>query len=937
MSAGTQIDWDAAAKQAGVPLTGAASPSSGGGIDWDAAERQAKGTAAAPKPGFVQGFKDTFAPTQMWNQARDTFSNAKNAYHAIAHGTPEQRDAAIYEGIRGALPVTARMAVPSVEDAEAAAQEGKSPEAEHIGSFRQGVKALPKTIASEETPTRMAGQGVGLVANEFLPGIGEEADEAEGEGLLGRLASRVEEPKAIRATRKFVTAARTKPEEIAEKASEPLEAATGQQQERLNTALKTARQNLSPLYENIHATDAGRNPEGAIHVPEEISQQFAPKAAPADKLNAKELSDAGLAGKQATRFIADGMSDAEASRTLTGLGYSPKVVRRALADVAYPEQGGGYTIEKARALRTKLYRAADAAEGREDFQAQRNFTEQARDLTGAMRERVRDLDPQGRLLADFDRADAAYGQAREDQRVLRPLTEAMEGDRTPSAEKFQKAWDGMSSAQRNALGRLAKNAGLNIPEMEEGAATSGKVVRGTKPVRTDWMDRYVKGAIPARLALAGVMGGLGYMGGRNKAIPEWARQAMYLLPTLIGYGGVGMVKPILARGAALDAMEGLPKAAPRPSYRPTVPIVSREQLERELAQGSSQFMPSAGARRALPETTEPRAIGPRRQLPPSSAPSGEPINAAGYVRPILPSGMDRSDMPRWLLEEGGHEGLNVLPSGARSVTASGVPTRETPLLPGGRLPRPVRGLLAKQNLNELPSSGEVITPGARLALPPGTPTEPIGKRMRTIGGRVIGPGGNIEGYTAEGSEKEATGHGASQSANEEDRTLSPAEQRVQGRIDEIDARIANTKSASKLRNLTRDRKQLVGELEGARQKGSAYSAEQEYAPETIQSAKEEMVAALRLWDELPAPERIRIDDYDEQGNRVRAQDRNQWIGVGSPRGAVEDMYPWVKQVKGYDLSDLKAALRKGKGAAFDRWLRAAADFVEKQGREPGEE
>lgn len=702
MSAGTQIDWDAAAKQAGVPLTGGASPSStGGGIDWDAAERQAKAPAAqstirrawnwmnAPNAGmekFGEEHPALAAPMRFANAAGATAEALPKAtYEMVRHPEQSAREQVQQLDDLGISKFARAHPMARMLDPTGGALSTAIPLAEGVGrNLYRGYKGgvLPEALgvgAGNVAAGKAMGEIPGAITKPIRAGMGRTAD--------------------------FMEAARTTPEEIGKRASAPLEAATGEKQAAIRGGLKEQRQNISPLYENLHAIDEADSPTGAIKVPEEVAEEFAPKAEKPLKLTVGEAQDlerrstAGsnaltrrqAASQLATKMLADGMSEDDARQLLRGqFGFNGNQTEVVMREASAPGEGGGYTIAKARALRRELYDAADKAENREDFQEAKRYGQQARQLTQSMRDRAADLDPRGRLLQDFDRADQAWAQTREDQRVLHPLLDALEGRGTPSAEKFQKAWDSLTGAQRNALNRLEASGRMDLPELEKGAQTSGTVLKGTRPARTSWMDRYIKGELPARLVSSGAGVGLAslgaYEGGKHHALTPAVRAILSSLP-IMGYVAPGLISPVMARVAAIRGLEDLPESAPAGENGPMRPNVTPGTIQGERGAFANRM---TNGRQALPETAEPRTIGPRRQLPPSSAPSGEPINATGNVRRALPS---------------------------------------------GRFPRPVRGLLAKQNVNELPSSGEVITPGARRALPPaGSPPE---APIRTRSGNII--------------------------------------------------------------------------------------------------------------------------------------------------------------------------------------------------------
>lgn len=301
--------------------------------------------------------------------------------------------------------------------------------------------------------------------------------------------------------------------------------------------------------------------------------------------------------------------------------------------------------------------------------------------------------------------------------------------------------------------------------------------------------------------------------------------------------------------------------------------------------------------------------------------------------------------------------LMAVPDEEEGIVGSGPyrgPSRPGGIVPGagralpGMVARPVRGLLAEQNVNELEPGRIPITPGARRALPPGvavgTAEPPSPGSVRTIGGNIIGRGGQIEERLPEEAYRERTGPLEHAQPKIEDRTKSEAEVRLERRIEQLDERLKLAKTDNKIKALTREKRGLQSQLEDARARGRKYSVEASYAPDVAQGAKEEMQNALRLWEELPEPSRTPQYDYDETGHEMGHP--TGWVGTNSPKETVYGAFPWLRNMREYNLSDLREALRRGKGQVYDRFIEAAAEYVKAQketgaerplGREPGED
>lgn len=540
---------------------------------------------------ILQKWGGTAQPQQpsMWGKLTESYNPDVEQFaqkHPVL-GAPARFFDAVGGAVLGTPQALYRTAFPekgaqeSPEDKNFDAYEQAHPFVGHLARPFYQIGGMFVNPASEEAARYWTGRDPNLkpsasgaasvLPEAFGTGVGNvAAGEMTGEAIRGGV-SRVL-PKA----RSVVEAARTTPEQVAEQAKGGLTASTAARQGAIRESLATARKNVSPLYDSIHSADEAQNPSGAIDLSGVIEEnpELAPKAPKAAKLTAKEISDAGLAAKQANKFIANGSTDAETRQVLKGLGYAPKVVDRAMQDIAAPGEGGGYTIENARSLRAKIGRAARAAERAGNYQDAARLNGAYEDVTQAMRDRAASLDPNGGLLNDFDRADAKWAQVRNAQKVLEPLLEAKEG-RTPSAEEFQSAWNKLTSAQRTELGDLAKGAGLDLEDLKSQSATAGKVLKGTKPSPSNWMQRYMYGSIPMRLGIAAGMGLGGYGLLRNH--PE-LRPLMYALP-MAGYVGAGLAAPVMERAGAIEAMRELPEAASRESYGPEMLPKARSGAE----------------------------------------------------------------------------------------------------------------------------------------------------------------------------------------------------------------------------------------------------------------------------------------------------------------------------------------------------------------------
>lgn len=679
---GTANFWAAVA---GPNAAAPGSPEATGGAGyWDQVRKSAPVAQNEAKPGVWQGFKETFAPTALGSQVVDA---AKSGYRTIAHGTPEERTDLLRESL-GPM----KAVVPTAEEFETGAREGRNPMLLHASNLWHEAEAAPKAVwdaRSQETAPRAFGQALGTGANMLLPGVGEEAPEAEGENFLARAASRLEAPKAVGIARRAVTGLRTTPEEIGEKASGRLIASATNRQSAIGQALRTAKQNVAPLYQNLHAADEAANPAGGIDLSHVDLEGVAKKAAG----SARPLSQReSMAASMASRVMADGMSESDAKLFLKGQGYAPKQIDVIMGSATAPasaEEGGGYTLAKARALRAQAARGARTAERAGNHVEAARLNGTYAQITDAMKQRAADLDPSGGLLNDFERADAKWSDIRSAERTLGPLLEAKSG-KYASPEGFQKAWSKLDSNQRRELQLLSRDAGLDLNALKAGGKAAGTVIRGMHPGMTPWYNRMLYGYLPAKVATGVGMGLLaGHEAGR-RGLPKWATGLSYVLPMAAGYGGVGLIQPLLERGAAMEGIEGLPKELPRAGFGRETPSVPWRPPP----------TPEPG-NRLLPEHAGGGPIVPDEILPPRRA--GSIVTPEPGGQPLLRGQVTRSKFPSPMLPAVGETGE-----------------------PGTGLPR------------------RPIVPGERRALPPASAYDLAEARtpehgIRTINGKIVPP------------------------------------------------------------------------------------------------------------------------------------------------------------------------------------------------------
>ncbi|MGH9735420.1 MAG: hypothetical protein ACRD8A_12630 [Candidatus Acidiferrales bacterium] len=438
-------------------------------------------------------------------------------------------------------------------------------------SVTQGVKGPLDTLLDTDEegplgtdPREWIGRAVTNIGRNLYRGYkGGVLPEALGVGagnvVAGKLMGELTHPlvrKLPRAIGRLTTAAKTTPEELAERAGPGLEASMAKRQGIIRQGIRQADQNTSPLYENLREAEA--NASGGVDL-SEVEGLPQPKT-PAAKLTTRELTDAGLAGKQATRFLADGMSEAEARQTLKGLGYAPKVVDRALQDVAYPNENGGYTLDQARAIRRQVGRDLYSAEGSANPDRMRiaALKRTYGQVTDAMRDRAQQLGgPEG--LRQFDLADAKYRATREAERQLRPLLDA------DSPEEFQQKWDKLNTVQKNRLRELSADAGLDLDALKEGNQTARKVLAGTTGTQRNGFGRRMVPYYAAKLGLGLGAGTLGYGMGRKMGSRD-LEYAAYPAGMLAMFGGLPVLEGTLARAGALEEVPNLPRPLERAGF-----------------------------------------------------------------------------------------------------------------------------------------------------------------------------------------------------------------------------------------------------------------------------------------------------------------------------------------------------------------------------------
>jgi hypothetical protein len=202
-------------------------------------------------------------------------------------------------------------------------------------------------------------------------------------------------------------------------------------------AINRAEDNVNPLYENIDACGKTVKPEGGVDL---------------------------------SAIVLDSTILSDVRTVLSEVGYADK---QDFADSVLR-----VTVKTARKVRAEVEAARSAAvhvaEKREEA-----TLETARDgITCAMKDYAAEIDPRGRVLADFEKAEAVWSQIREDEKILKPL---LTGDN----HLFSQRWRSLESPERNALRRLEKWAGLDRKALDRWAEAH-KPRRGT----SGWVGRH---------------------------------------------------------------------------------------------------------------------------------------------------------------------------------------------------------------------------------------------------------------------------------------------------------------------------------------------------------------------------------------------------------------------------------------------------------------
>ncbi|MGA9882977.1 MAG: hypothetical protein WBQ34_04565 [Candidatus Acidiferrales bacterium] len=200
-------------------------------------------------------------------------------------------------------------------------------------------------------------------------------------------------------------------------------------------AFSQAENNINPLYENIDACGKRLNPEGGV-----------------------DLSAIALEGTV--------LSD----------------VRIVLSDLGRAHQQASansvlrITVKTAREVRAEVEAAHRAAKELGEWPEPATLEAARDDITCAIKDYATSID--STLGNDFQRAEAAWSQVREDERILEPLL-------TRDTALFVQTWSNRGSAERNALARLEEGAGLDREGLDRWVEAN-KPRRGTR----GWVERH---------------------------------------------------------------------------------------------------------------------------------------------------------------------------------------------------------------------------------------------------------------------------------------------------------------------------------------------------------------------------------------------------------------------------------------------------------------
>ena len=105
-----------------------------------------------------------------------------------------------------------------------------------------------------------------------------------------------------------------------------------------------------------------------------------------------------------------------------------------------------------------------------------------------------------------------------------------------------------------------------------------------------------------------------------------------------------------------------------------------------------------------------------------------------------------------------------------------------------------------------------------------------------------------------------------------------------------------------------------------------------YHPDDIEAAKQQAKGALELSDSLGRPGRYFAESEEgehaltgrenkEKGERAGGS----WWSIGAQKGNIAEQFPWFKDTS---ASEVKAALEKGEGAAYNRIIGKIAKGIE---------